>query len=221
MPGLNAVLDLLAGTYGEPEAPPRRSVLDLVWLENVAYLVDDKKRAAAFNALRTHIGTRPEDVLNASEEQLQAIASAGILAENQADKLKRIASLAQQGQLDGIESRPLAEAKRALRKFPSIGEPGAEKILMLARTHAVLGLDSNGVRVLTRLGLVDEEKSYAQTYRGVQRLTRDYVSRGSEWCVRAYLLLREHGLELCKRSRPRCEACPLTDRCRYYARTVG
>ena len=55
-------------------------MLDLVWLENVAYLVDDKKRAQAFNALRAHIGTRPEDVLNASEEQLQAVASAGILA---------------------------------------------------------------------------------------------------------------------------------------------
>ena len=120
-----------------------------------------------------------------------------------------------------MERLPLDQAKRRVMKFPSIGEPGAEKILMLARTHAVLGLDSNGVRVLTRLGLVDEEKSYAQTYRGVQALAREYEDRGVDWLIRAYLLLRQHGQELCKRSRPRCEVCPLTDRCRYYARTVG
>jgi endonuclease-3 len=218
MPGLDVVLDRLAATYGEPDLPPHRSVLDLVWLENVAYLVDDKKRARAFTALRTHIGTRPEDVLNASEEQLQAIASAGILPENQADKLKRIAELA--GEVDGVEALPLKDAKRRVMKFPSIGEPGAEKILLLARTHAVLGLDSNGVRVLTRLGLVEEEKSYAQTYRNVQTFAQEYEAQGNEWLIRAYLLLRQHGQELCKRSRPRCEACPLTDRCRYYALTI-
>jgi len=219
MPDLDAVLDLLAQTYGEPESPPRRSVLDLVWLENVAYLVDDKKRAQAFNTLRTHIGTKPEDVLQASDQQLQAIASAGILPENQADKLKRIAELA--GELDGVEALPLNQAKRRVMKFPSIGEPGAEKILLFARTHAVLGLESNGVRVMERVGIVDEKKSYAATYREVQHYVAGYADRGVEWLIRAHQLLRQHGQELCKRSRPRCEVCPLTDRCRYYARSVG
>ena len=61
-------------------------------------------------------------------------------------------------------------------QFPSIGEPGAEKILLFARVYPVLGLDSNGVRVLTRLGLVVEAKSYAATYRGVQRLAAEFAS---------------------------------------------
>ena len=219
MPEFGAVLDLLAATYGEPEPPPRRSVLDLVWLENVAYLVDDKKRMQAFNTLRAHIGTTPEDVLKASDEQLQAIASAGILPENQADKLKRIAE--QAGELDGVQALPLNQAKRRVKKFPSIGEPGAEKILLFARTHAVLGLESNGVRVMERVGIVDARKSYAATYREVQQYVASYADRGVEWLIRAHQLLRQHGQELCKRARPRCEVCPLTDRCRFYARTVG
>jgi len=105
-------------------------------------------------------------------------------------------------------------------KFPSIGEPGAEKILMFARTHAVLGLDSNGVRVVTRLGLVNEDKSYACTYKGVQAWAEAYVAQGTEWLIRAHQLLRQHGQELCRRSRPRCEQCPLRDGCRYYAGAV-
>jgi adenine-specific DNA glycosylase len=37
--------------------------------------------------------------------------------------------------------------------------------------------------------------------------------------IRAHQLLREHGQELCRRSRPSCERCPLSDVCLYYAGT--
>jgi endonuclease III len=221
MPRLDAILDALAETYGEPEPPPERSLLDLVVLENVAYLVDDAKRQHAFEALRKRVGTSPGQLLAASDAALYEITGAGILAENQVDKLRRIAHLARDVDSERLGSRPLAQAKRGLMKFPSIGEPGAEKILLFGRTHTVLGLDSNGVRVLTRLGLVQEEKSYAQTYRGVQAWAAEYVERGSAWLIRAHQLLRQHGQELCRRSRPRCALCPLTDRCRYYAGAIG
>jgi endonuclease-3 len=102
-------------------------------------------------------------------------------------------------------------------QFPSIGEPGAEKVLLFARVYPVLGLDSNGVRVLTRVGLVPEAKNYSAIYRGVQRLGAEYADRGCEWLLRAHLLLREHGQELCKRTRPRCDACPLARGCAFYA----
>ena len=50
-------------------------------------------------------------------------------------------------------------------QFPMIGEPGAEKILLFSGVLAVLALDSNGVRVLVRLGVGEERKSYAATYK--------------------------------------------------------
>ena len=80
----------------------------------------------------------------------------------------------------------------------------------------MLGLDSNGVRVLTRLGLVPEARSYSATYRGVQRLGTEYAVRGCEWLIRVHVLLREHGQELCKRTRPRCDACPLATQCAFF-----
>src|SRR5439155_23408592 len=94
-----------------------------------------------------------------------------ILDAHQSDKLRQLARLTIDGfgaSLEPIRSLPLAQAKKALMRFPGIGEPGAEKILLLARSHATLGLDSNGVRVLTRLGVVREAKGYAATYRAVQ-----------------------------------------------------
>jgi endonuclease III len=32
---------------------------------------------------------------------------------------------------------------------------------------------------------------------------------------RAYLLLKKHGQEICKRSKPKCESCPLAAHCAY------
>jgi endonuclease-3 len=46
------------------------------------------------------------------------------------------------------------KARRALRSFPGIGEPGAEKILLFSGRQARLAPESNGLRVLVRLGLV-------------------------------------------------------------------
>jgi endonuclease III len=222
MQPLDAIVDRLANLYGEPPPPPARTLLDLVLLENVAYLVDDERRLRAFDALQARVGTQPDQILAASEEALAAVAAQGILPEHQARKLKTIARIAVDefgGGLEALRDQPLKQAKRALMRFPSIGEPGAEKILLLGRSHAVLGLDSNGVRVLTRLGLVQEAKAYSATYRAVQALVEPFRSKDMEWLIRSHQLLRQHGQELCRRSRPHCERCPLTNSCAFYSLT--
>jgi endonuclease-3 len=65
--------------------------------------------------------------------------------------------------LKSVLKLPLPKAKKALQKFPGIGEPGAEKILLFTRTHPLMALESNGLRVLVRLGFGAEHKNYATT----------------------------------------------------------
>jgi len=217
---LSRILERLAEIYGEPLPPPSRTLLDLVLFENAAYLVDDEHRSLAFRDLQTQVGVRPEQILAASEESLVAAAGQGILAQNQATKLREIARRAVDefdGNLESIRTLPVAQAKKALMRFPSIGEPGAEKILLFGRSHAILGLDSNGVRVLTRLGVVQEAKTYSATYRAVQAAVSPYAGEGFDWLIRAHQLLRQHGQELCRRNQPRCARCPLNDSCAFYA----
>jgi endonuclease III len=216
---LPVLLDHLAAVYGEPEMPPERSLFELVLWENVAYLADDAARAQAFASLRANVGLDPEALLTASDLALEAVTGHGILAPHQADKLREIARLTRDefgGDLEVLRGEPLARARRALMRFPSIGEPGAEKILLFGRAQPVLGLESNGVRVLTRVGLVREARNYSATYRSVQRFVDQFADRGFEWLIRAHLLLRRHGQQLCRRSRPLCDRCPLSDECAFY-----
>ncbi|MEZ6038395.1 MAG: hypothetical protein R3F29_13005 [Planctomycetota bacterium] len=45
------------------------------------------------------------------------------------------------------------------------GDPGFDKLRAFAGVEAVLAVDSNGLRVLLRLGYGAEAKAYAQSYR--------------------------------------------------------
>ena len=118
------------------------------------------------------------------------------------------------GDLTEVLDRPLAQAKKALRRFPGIGEPGAEKILLFARRHAFLAPESNGLRVLTRVGLIPEHPTYAKTYAAARDLgAASELSIGD--LVIAHLLLQRHGQELCRRKEPNCPACPVQTGCAF------
>lgn len=120
------------------------------------------------------------------------------------------------GDLSRAMKLPLPKAKQALRKFPSIGEPSAEKILLFTRSYPVLGLDSNGLRVLLRLDSGEEKKNYTATYRAVQESIQSQLKEDYDWLASAHTLLRRHGKELCKTSAPLCEKCPVRKSCAYF-----
>lgn len=219
------VLRLLGKHYGPPKPPGVTDPLEMILQENVAYLADDERRAAAFAALKKRVGTRPEKILAAPEQTLLEIARlGGIMPELRAQRLHQIAELAHwifHDDLRVILQKPPAEAKKDLKKFPTIGDPSAEKILLFTRSHPVLALESNGLRVLLRLGFGEEKKSYAASYRSAQDALKDHLPPDYDMLIRAHQLLRQHGQELCRRSRPLCHTCPLASECRYFLQTRG
>ena len=218
---LPKIIERLLAHYGKPKPPIISNPFELVLLENVAYLVSDERREAAFGALRKYAGTKPHELLAATNENiLKATRLGGMHPRQRVTRLKEIALVAM-NEFDGdVESAlrlPLPKAKQALQKFPSIGEPGAEKILLFTRTHPLLALDSNGLRVLVRLGFSEEKKNYTATYRSVREAIENQLSDDYGWLINAHMLLRQHGKELCKTNRPRCEACPVRKDCAYFA----
>lgn len=221
---LSAVLDRLEKAYGRPSPIPPRGPFEHVLWENVAYLVSDERRREAFRALKQRVGTEPQDILAASDDVLHPIAAmGGMHPERRVAVLRDIAGKAVKefdGKLDRVLDLPLGQALKALRQFPSIGEPGAEKILLLCGARPLFALESNAVRVLLRLGYGEEAKSYSTTYRKVREAVEREIDKRVPWLVRARELLRRHGQEVCKRSAPLCEACPLQESCRYWERIV-
>ena len=204
--------------YGDPAPPPSTDPLELIIWENIAYLASDKRRAEAFATLKQTIGTHPEQILAAQHSALAAIGKAGILPDVSAEKLLAIAKIAYEefdSDLRATLKKPLPQAKKALKRFPSIGDPGAEKILLFTRSYPVMALDSNGLRVLYRVGFAEEQKNYSATYRLAHDAIHGQLPRDYDSLIRAHQLLRQHGQELCKRSKPRCTECPVRNGCNY------
>lgn len=217
---LGSILQMLEKHYGRVAPPKLSGPFEMVVWEIVAYLADDERRKLAFEALRDRVGLSLKQILAAPKRTLCEITRIGgsIAFEERAERLQTAAQLTMdqfRGDLGAVLDLPTPKAKEALMGFPMIGEPGAEKILMFSGKLAVLALESNGVRVLVRLGIGEDRKSYTATYKSIREATLGELPVGCDLLSKAHLLLRRHGQELCLRNGPVCQACPVRTDCRY------
>jgi endonuclease-3 len=207
--------------FGEPKPPQTTDPFALIVFDNIAYLVDDTRRKAAFDLLRKTVGLQPVDILAAPlEKVISATRLGGIHPEPRAYRLRECAQIVLNdfgGDLNQALTLPLPKAIKALRQFPSIGEPGAEKILLFTTTYPVLALESNGLRVMLRLGFGEEKKNYSASYKSVKEAVADQIGTDCDYLVEAHQLLRRHGKEICKTTNPHCDDCPINSFCAYYA----
>jgi hypothetical protein len=198
VPDLQALLDLLEQASGAPEPVPSTDGWELVLAENVGYLVDDEQRWRALDRLRHAIGLAPEQILAAPDEALRDIV-VGVRPTDRVTRLRRCGELA-------IAGAPW-------RAFPGIGAPGVERIELFSGSRAVLALDANALRVLTRLGYGDSQRSYSASYRQAQAGASAELPASVPAMQRATQLLRRHGQLTCRRTSPACAACAIASHC--------
>jgi endonuclease-3 len=222
MPDFKKLIACLKRHYGEPALPPAKGPFELVLWENACYLLPDQRRAAVFEGLRNEVGLDPRKILAADRDVLLRLAKmGGMRPETRVFRWLEIARITIDqfaGDLDSILKEPYAKAKKALKQFPSIGDPGAEKILLFCGAGEGLPLESNGCRVLLRVGFGrPQPKNYGAQYRSIQEALAGELPKDAASLARAHLLLRHHGKTLCKENGPACGECPAVKMCGYSA----
>src|SRR5258708_36713148 len=89
---LGDALSALEKRYGPQSPPPPADPFEMVLWDQVAYLADDNKRLAAFEALRSSIGADAARVAKAGKSKLVEVAAlGGIFAELRAERMKNSA----------------------------------------------------------------------------------------------------------------------------------
>ncbi len=218
---LPALLKQLESFYGEQVADwPTEPYLFLVWW-HCGYPASDAACAKGWEALNREIGVEPLELLAASPAKLaKALKPGGMVPELRAMRLKEIAARVKDafsGDLRAGLVGPIPQVRKELKKFPGIADPGVDRILLFGGITSVAAVPSNCPHVLVRIQHGKERENYGVNYREAQQDIEAEIPEKFDARTRAYLLLKRHGQELCKRTKPKCGECPVSAACAYFA----
>jgi endonuclease-3 len=222
MSNLLQLLGTLEAFHGQQQPTwPTDPYLFLVWW-HCGYPASDSSCAKGWASLESKIGVDPERLLSANPSKLAlALKPGGMVPELRAMRLKEIAERVQKefgGDLHAaLKALPIAQVRVALKKFPGIADPGADRILLFGGISPVAAVPSNCPHVLVRIRAGLERENYGATYGEAQRMIAAEVPATFDGRIRAYLLLKRHGQQLCKRSTPKCSICPVAVSCAFFA----
>lgn len=236
MPALAKVLEGLERFYGKQQPAGPDDPYEMILFINCGYPATDASCTKGYEALKREAGTKPEKILGAPKANLvEATRAGGIVPELRAERLKTIARLVMEefgGDLEWSlrkilkdatkdKEKGLRLAKKALREFPVIGEPSADKILLFAGLAPVAAVPSASAGTPQRILIGHEDKNYGAGYRAAREAMESGLPEEFGSRQRAYLLLKRHGQEICKRTKPKCEICPITAHCLYFRETIS
>lgn len=228
---LAKILDRLEKHYGVQKLAGPDNPYEMILFVNCGYPATDESCTRGYGPLKAEVGTKPEQILKAPKARLARLtAPGGMFPELRAERLKLIARTTNEnfgGDLNWAvekllkdEKTPaekrLKRVKSALKEFPVIGEPGADKILLFAGLAPVAAVPSAQTGVPQRIFFGREDKNYGKGYRASQEAMNAELPERFESRRRAYLLLKTHGQEICKRTKPKCEICPVSGMCAYF-----
>jgi endonuclease III len=216
--------------YGPQQSAGPTDPYEMIVYLNCGYPASDATCSKGFDALKREVGLSPKEILAAPKSKLvKLLRLGGIVPELRADRLKEIARKVKaefgsdlQAVLKGgvpsekkLTDKDIRGAKKILQQFPVIGGPSAEKILLFSKLAPVAAVPSAFVEVPARLWFGKAGKNYTADYRAAREILSSGLAQTFEARQRAYLLLKKHGQQTCKRSHPKCEICPLTGQCAY------
>jgi len=99
-----------------------------------------------------------------------------------------------------------------LQRMPGVGRKTANVIASVVYDAPAIAVDTHVFRVANRIGL-----TYARTPLSVEKQLTEYLPKEVLGVAHHWLIL--HGRYICIARSPKCDICPLTWFCKYYAKT--
>lgn len=116
------------------------------------------------------------------------------------------------GDLQRMWGENLHELRPQLLSVWGIGPETADSILLYAGQMPTFVVDAYTTRIFSRLGLVPEGIRYDELKRFLEQNTDDSVAVYNEY----HALLVRLGAGVCRKNRPLCAKCPISEGCKYF-----
>jgi endonuclease-3 len=201
----------LLASFGQPTAHSAYAPLDELVGTILSQHTSDLNSERAFTALKATFHDW-EAVRDAPLDQLVETIRSGGLAVVKAQRIQAVlrALTDDNGRVRLPDLRRMGRqrAVEALIALPGVGRKTAACVLLFGSHVPAIPVDTHVHRVARRVGLVAAGASAEATADALERALapRDYYA--------FHVNVIRLGREICKAPRPRCEICPLRERCR-------
>lgn len=104
---------------------------------------------------------------------------------------------------------------KELIELPGVGRKTANVITSVIDEQPNMAVDTHVFRVSARIGLTTNAKNVLQAEKQlIAHIPKDQVHIAHHWLIL-------HGRYICIARKPKCEICPITEACKYYAMNVA
>lgn len=118
------------------------------------------------------------------------------------------------GSLKNMFSFKTPRLRQILLDIKGIGEETADSILLYAAKRPVFVVDAYTKRIFLRHGLIKQRDSYRQ----IQDLFMKNLNKDTKLFNEYHALLVKLGKDICIKRNPKCNLCPLRDKCKKIIR---
>jgi endonuclease-3 len=203
-------MDLLGKEYGPFEWRPRYDPASELVSTVLSQHTSDVNSKRAYDSLMTAFGSL-EAVANARVEEIEeAIRTAGLFrvkAPRIKAMLNQIMEEVGSFDLSFLREMPLDEAKAWLKRIDGIGPKTAAIVLCFSLGMPAMPVDTHIFRVAKRLGFIGAKVTADQAH----DILEPMVTPQDVFAFHLYLI--NHGRQVCKAPRPRCDECVLAWGC--------
>lgn len=148
----------------------------------------------------------PESLAAATAEEVYTYIKSVSYPNNKAKHLVGMAKILV-SEFNGIVPQDIDD----LQKMPGVGRKTANVISSVVFQGAAIAVDTHVFRVSNRIGLTHKAKTpLASEMQLMKYLPEDLLGIAHHWLIL-------HGRYICVARTPKCEICPLTYFCKYYA----
>lgn len=104
---------------------------------------------------------------------------------------------------------------KELIELPGVGRKTANVITSVIDEQPNMAVDTHVFRVSARIGLTTNAKNVLQAEKQlIAHIPKDQVHIAHHWLIL-------HGRYTCVARKPKCDICPITEACKYYAMNVA
>lgn len=213
------VIESLTKMYGakipkfdHPKTKADKPVLDSLVATILSQNTTNSNSTRAFRSLKEKFPTW-EDALQADPKDLEESIRSGGLAQIKAGRIHAILKTirAEHGKLDLEYIREMDDekAKEVLCTFNGVGPKTAACVLMFNMGRGEFPVDTHVRRLTARFGWIPDSYSREKVYQVLNKLLE------AKHKYSLHVLLVTHGRRTCKPTTPRCDECPLSNKCQY------